>query len=150
MTTETKTTTLTATDREMIAEACAMLEVTGTDAVRAHTGAADAAEAYAAMYGEARWYLRELAAILGRLGNDEDDDQDLAATCTVCGGRVGIFIGEGDGWHHWRGEGTLENPVVLFDPGHAAVATWADECYCGKRDCPHARQHERAVEDGAR
>jgi hypothetical protein len=62
-----KTTTLTESDRDMLVRARALLEVSGTDAVREHTGQNHPDAAYAAMYGEARYYLAELAAILGRL-----------------------------------------------------------------------------------
>ena len=52
-------------------------------------------------------------------GNDEDEPY-----CTECGADVGIFIGHGDAWLHYTGEGTAESPVELYDAGHAPVVAW--------------------------
>ena len=57
-----------------------------------------------------------------RLADDEDDDDE--PYCRTCGSPVGIFCGHGDGWHHWRGEGTADSPVELFDAGHAPEVAW--------------------------
>ena len=82
------------------------------------------------------WMLR-LASVLGDLldvlGPDDDEDQcdedrddedDFEPYCSACGATVGIFIGHGDAWLHYTGEGTVANPVELFDAGHAPVVAW--------------------------
>lgn len=62
--------------------------------------------------------------------DDEDDelvavvDDDEVPYCTVCGGRVGIFQGHDDGWHHWAGSGTAADPIVVTDPGHHPIVAW--------------------------
>jgi hypothetical protein len=68
---------------------------------------------------------RELAGRLTtRLAEDEDQDDEAEPYCETCGSLVGIFLGHGGGWHHFRGEGTAASPVELFDAGHAAEVTW--------------------------
>lgn len=59
--------------------------------------------------------------LYGRLDETRDDGDPY---CTVCAGSVGIFHGHGDGWHHYRGEGTVASPVELFDAGHAPAVAW--------------------------
>ena len=58
--------------------------------------------------------------------DDEDqvDEDDFEPYCSACGATVGIFIGHGDAWLHYTGEGTVANPVELFDAGHAPVVAW--------------------------
>ena len=46
------------------------------------------------------------------------DDTDY--TCATCSATVGMFIGR-EGWHHFRGAGTVASPVELYDPGHPAA-----------------------------
>jgi hypothetical protein len=55
---------------------------------------------------------------------DEDGLDEHEPYCYTCGTRVGIFHDHGDGWHHWRGEGTAEGPVELYDAGHAPEVAW--------------------------
>jgi hypothetical protein len=50
-----------------------------------------------------------------------DEDDGLEPYCTTCGQWASIFIGHGDGWHHYRGEGTVASPVELYDAGHAVT-----------------------------
>ena len=50
---------------------------------------------------------------------DQDDNETYA--CLTCGALIGVFIGHGDGWLHYRGEGTAASPVELFDAGHEAT-----------------------------
>jgi len=80
------------------------------------------------------WMLR-LASVLGDLldvlGPDDDEDQgdedgedDFEPYCSTCGASVGIFIGHGDAWLHYTGEGTVASPVELYDAGHAPVVAW--------------------------
>ena len=57
----------------------------------------------------------------------EDDHWREAYTCSACGALIGVFIGHGDGWHHYRGEGTAASPVELFDAGHEATFALAGE-----------------------
>jgi hypothetical protein len=55
--------------------------------------------------------------------HDKDQDDDgTEQYCTTCGHWAGIFIGHGDGWHHYRGEGTAASPVELYDVGHEVTA----------------------------
>ena len=58
-----------------------------------------------------------VARLEGRLDKDQADEDE--PHCCTCGAPVGIFHGHGDGWHHWRGEATIESPVELYDAGHA-------------------------------
>jgi hypothetical protein len=60
---------------------------------------------------------------------DGDEDQageldGLEPYCAGCGADVGIFIGHGDAWLHYTGEGTPGNPVELYDAGHAPEVGW--------------------------
>lgn len=57
-----------------------------------------------------------------RLDDDQADDDE--PYCGTCGARVGIFLGHGDAWHHYRGEGTAASPVELYDADHAPVVAW--------------------------
>jgi len=43
--------------------------------------------------------------------------QDETYLCSTCGSTIAIFLGHGDGWHHYRGEGTVASPVELYDAG---------------------------------
>jgi hypothetical protein len=54
---------------------------------------------------------------------DQADDED-EPYCYTCAAPVGHFLGHGDGWHHWRGQGTVESPVELVDAGHAPEVAW--------------------------
>jgi hypothetical protein len=67
--------------------------------------------------------LRRLRA--EHLGDDGDDaeDEDEDYNCAVCGALIGHFIGHGDDWHHYRGEGTADSPVEIYDAGHPAALT---------------------------
>jgi len=79
------------------------------------------------------WMLR-LASVLGDLldvlGTDDDEDQgdddedDFQPYCSTCGASIGIFIGHGDAWLHYTGEGTVASPVELYDAGHAPAVAW--------------------------
>ena len=57
----------------------------------------------------------------GEPDDDEDDRWRETYTCARCGALIGAFIGHGDGWHHYRGEGTVVSPVELFDAGDEAT-----------------------------
>ena len=69
---------------------------------------------------------RTLASRLtARLAGDQDEDEEKAEpSCRTCGAAVGIFLGHGEGWHHFRGQGTAASPVELYDAGHEAVPAW--------------------------
>jgi hypothetical protein len=87
------------------------------------------------------WMLR-LASVLDdlleALGPDDDEDQgdeddrageyddedDWQPYCRTCDAAVGIFIAHGDAWLHYTGQGTPQDPVELFDPGHEAAVAW--------------------------
>ena len=51
-------------------------------------------------------------ALAGRLTTvlvaSEDEDDEDQPHCRACGAGVGIFMGHGDGWHHFSGAGTPE------------------------------------------
>ena len=66
---------------------------------------------------------RELVARLqDRLDEDQADEDE--PYCQACGAVVGIFIGHGDAWLHYTGEGTVASPVELYDAGHAPEVAW--------------------------
>ncbi|MGH3199606.1 MAG: hypothetical protein ACRDOH_05645 [Streptosporangiaceae bacterium] len=63
--------------------------------------------------------------LTARLAEDEDDGLGGEEPyCRQCGSGVGIFYGHGDGWCHWRGEGTADSLVELFGAGHAPEVAW--------------------------
>jgi hypothetical protein len=79
------------------------------------------------------WMLRLADVLEGLLealndrehGQDDVDELDgLEPYCAECGSWCGIFHGHGDGWHHWRGQGTAASPVELYDAGHDPVVAW--------------------------
>lgn len=83
--------------------------------------------------GVARTPLGALQAAAAEFGIDAGDDEgdqadededDNEAYCSACGGKLGIFLGHGDGWHHFRGNGMPESPNELYDAGHEPVAAW--------------------------
>lgn len=59
-----------------------------------------------------------------RLDGDRDGEDDLIPYCAECGATIGVFIGHGSGYHHFRGSGAVESPNELYDPGHGPVVTW--------------------------
>jgi len=64
-------------------------------------------------------------AIVELHGDDEDQADDHPEPyCQACGAAAGIFIGHGDAWLHYTGEGTAASPVELFDAGHEPVIAW--------------------------
>jgi hypothetical protein len=74
------------------------------------------------------WMLK-LASALGSVLDALDDGQadgldDEEPYCYTCGSPVGIFHGHGDGWHHWRGQGTAASPVELVGVDHEADVAW--------------------------
>jgi hypothetical protein len=64
------------------------------------------------------WMFR-LADALAMVLDEDQADHEPEPYCHTCGSPIGIFIGHGDGWHHWRGNGTADSPVELYDAGHA-------------------------------
>jgi hypothetical protein len=59
-----------------------------------------------------------------RLDHQHDDDPE--PYCSACGASAGIFIGHGDAWLHYTGEGTVASPVELYDAGHEPVIAWRE------------------------
>jgi hypothetical protein len=55
---------------------------------------------------------------------DEDQADEPEPYCCTCGAAIGIFIGQGDAWLHYTGEGTVASPVELYDAGHAPEVAW--------------------------
>jgi hypothetical protein len=107
-------------DRATLERAAELGALHTADQVRGWAGAAsyDVAStlsAYAEALGAAQALIGDLIALVRRLGKDE------AHTCATCGAWVGIFTGHGGGWHHYRGEGTAESPVGIYDAGHQAT-----------------------------
>jgi hypothetical protein len=62
--------------------------------------------------------------VTARLVASEDEGDEDQPYCRTCGADAGIFIGHGDAWLHYRGEGTPDSPVELFDAGHPADVAW--------------------------
>lgn len=56
--------------------------------------------------------------------NTLQDQTEPYCTVPECGAAVGIFQGHGADWHHYRGNGTTEAPIVLYDAGHDPVVAW--------------------------
>ena len=68
--------------------------------------------------------VAELATgLIGERDADEPGDEDEPYCCT-CGSPVGIFHGHSDSWRHWRGRGTAQSPVELYDAGHEPEVAW--------------------------
>ena len=101
-----------------------------------------------------------VARLTTRLDEDQADEDE--PYCHTCGAAVGIFIGHGDAWLHYTGEGTVASPVELFDAGHAPEVAWrpagarmtGPQHECGCRiltadrcaGCPHTGcEHEMAA-----
>jgi hypothetical protein len=61
---------LTGADKRVITQARELAGLHGLDAIRKHTGQADSAMALSNALGEAQYYLRELARIIGRLAEE--------------------------------------------------------------------------------
>jgi hypothetical protein len=59
-----------------------------------------------------------------RVDELEFDDDGLDPYCSTCGAGIGIFHGHVDGWHHFRGKGTVESPNELYDAGHEPALSW--------------------------
>jgi hypothetical protein len=111
-------------DRIALERAAEIQDLTGADAVRGWAGAksydvASTLSAFIEAFGAAQALLGDLSAIVNRLA-DTDDDTDDDASCAVCGNPIGIFQGR-TGWHHYKGFGTAEHPVEIYDPGHEAT-----------------------------
>ena len=77
------------------------------------------------------WMLR-LASVLGNLldalddpAGEGDDLDGREPYCAECGAWIGMFIGR-QGWHHYRGNGTVASPVEIYDAGHEASAAWCE------------------------
>jgi hypothetical protein len=75
------------------------------------------------------WMFKLAEALADVLDDDQADEADQADDedepyCYTCGSPIGIFLGHGDGWHHWRGQGTADSPVELYDAGHAPEVAW--------------------------
>jgi hypothetical protein len=74
--------------------------------------------------------LEDLLDVLGDEDQADEDDEDLEPYCYTCGANIGIFTGRGGDWLHYTGEGTVDSPVELYDPGHPAEVAW---CPAGAR-----------------
>jgi hypothetical protein len=64
--------------------------------------------------------------LLDRVDEADQDADVLEPYCSACGAPIGIFRGHGEGWHHYRGAGTIASPVKLFDAGHEPVVAWRE------------------------
>ena len=81
--------------------------------------------------GDRQYALEEIERIAGAPddGEDqavdgEDGEDDFEPYCARCGASIGIFIGHGDAWLHYAGEGTADSPVDLYDAGHEPDVAW--------------------------
>jgi hypothetical protein len=59
------------------------------------------------------------------LSTGDGQDGEPAPYCTVCGGDLGIFLGYGPGWRHWRR--ALDGRVEFVAAGHAPALAWRAE-----------------------
>jgi hypothetical protein len=55
---------------------------------------------------------------------DIHEDEDAIPVCRRCGGLVGIFLGCGLSWQHFRGDGVTSGAQEIYDPGHVAEVAW--------------------------
>jgi hypothetical protein len=70
---------------------------------------------------------RKMTERLVELLDEASQEADvLEPYCSACGAPLGIFRGHGDGWHHFRGNGTAASPVELFDAGHEPAHAWRE------------------------
>lgn len=53
-----------------------------------------------------------------------DPSADPEPFCKSCGANVGIFLGGGPDWRHFRGEGTLASKAEPYDTDHIPVIAW--------------------------
>jgi hypothetical protein len=98
-----------------------LLDAMGPDDMS--TSLAWIAAAYPQVFDFAIVRDRALAALLtARLAEGQDHEGE--PSCRTCGAVVGVFLGHGEGWHHFRGQGTADSPVELYDAGHEAVPAW--------------------------
>ncbi len=133
---------LTDRDKRALAEARELAAVPACG-IREFTGEDDGHLGRAVALARAQILLADLAAVVERRAaadvapeaaepeddedqddEDQDDDDEDEPFCTECGADVGIFIGHGDAWLHYTGEGTVASPVELYDAGHAPVVAW--------------------------
>ena len=60
----------------------------------------------------------------------ESDDDSPGATgeaepvCTICDGKIGIFMERGLAWQHYTGDGTTVGQQHIYNPGHAPAVSW--------------------------
>lgn len=71
-------------------------------------------------HGEMLALVRELADAPGDTSAHDEDQGDETYACPACGAPVGMFTGLA-GWQHFRGDGTADSPVELYDAGHEAT-----------------------------
>lgn len=131
-------TRLTESDRRRIAQARRLAAANGHDEIREHLIGRgllhrqyEDRELFPFALGVAQQLLGDLADLAERLGGDEgqaaepEDDhwRDYNYACSTCGAQIGIFEGHVGGWRHYRGSGTVANPVEIFDAGHEATVT---------------------------
>ena len=95
-------------------------------AIRAEraSGRITVAEAAAERAGLLGAHQERLTRLRAQYLLDEDPGSDDEPYCTACGATIGHFLGHGDGWHHFTGQGTAASPVKLYDAGHAPAVAW--------------------------
>jgi hypothetical protein len=67
--------------------------------------------------------LARVSVILAAAVDGDDEEDDAEPYCLTCGEWVHMFHGV-KGWRHFRGEGTVASPVVLYDAGHEPAVAW--------------------------
>lgn len=77
--------------------------------------------------GAGRSHAEALAQLRERVQADSPgaEADEPEPCCGSCGAQIGIFHGR-ESWHHFRGAGTVESPVELFDAGHEPTLAWRD------------------------
>ena len=116
-------------DRATLERAAELQALRSADQVRQWAGAdnydvASTLSSFVEAFGASQALLGDLAAIVRRLDDPADDPEEDPEdyNCAVCGALIGMFTGR-EGWHHYRGDGTPDNPVEIYDAGHQATPT---------------------------
>lgn len=89
---------------------------------RATTGQMEAALAYLSVIDPGAFDIA-FAAVTPD-GGEVHEEKEPVPVCCQCGGLVGIFVGRGLQWQHYRGDSVTSGAQEIYAPGHAAEVVW--------------------------